>query len=37
MLEFYENEWNEYKEKIDGLIKGTGLEPSEGAMEEKEL
>ncbi|MCR4997440.1 MAG: PadR family transcriptional regulator [Butyrivibrio sp.] len=37
MLEFYENEWNEYKEKIDGLIKGIGLEPSEGAMEEKKL
>ena len=37
MLAFYENAWNEYKEKIDGLIKGTGLEPSEGAMEEKEL
>ena len=36
MLEFYESEWNEYKEKIDGLIKGTGLEPSEGVTEEKE-
>ena len=36
MLEFYENEWNEYKDKIDGLIKGTGLVPSEGVMEEKD-
>lgn len=35
MLEFYESEWNEYKEKIDGLIKGTGMEPSEGVTEEK--
>lgn len=35
MLEFYESEWNEYKRKIDGLIKGTGLEPSEGVTEEK--
>ena len=36
MLDFYENEWNEYKDKIDGLIKGTGLVPSEGVMEEKD-
>lgn len=35
MLEFYESEWNEYKGKIDGLIKGTGLESSEGVTEEK--
>ncbi len=35
MLEFYESEWNEYKGKIDGLIKGIGLEPSEGVTEEK--
>ena len=34
MLDFYESEWNEYKYKIDGLIEGTGLNPSEEIMEE---
>ena len=34
MLDFYESEWNEYKNKIDGLIEGMGLTPSEEIMEE---
>lgn len=36
ILDFYESEWDDYKEKIDGLITGTGMAPSEGAMEEND-
>ncbi|SDB33850.1 MULTISPECIES: PadR family transcriptional regulator [unclassified Butyrivibrio] len=33
MLGFYEGEWNEYKDKIDGLIKGTGSDIAKSSEE----